>query len=91
MPDSPAFLTDNLRVWDGVRNRRLFPCRIYRGTVNRQGFGDLGVQLAGVLRTESVTPASTGERGKIRIGKLDSLLEGGRACAFRFQSYKTER
>jgi hypothetical protein len=27
----------------------------YRGTVNRQGFGDLGVQLAGVLRTESVT------------------------------------
>ena len=25
-----AFLTDNLRVWDGVRNRRLFPCRIAR-------------------------------------------------------------
>src|ERR1700730_1130238 len=56
-----------------------------RGPVDREGLGDLGVQLARLPRPESMAAASTGERCKIRIGELDALPESRQTYALRLQ------
>jgi len=53
-----------------------------RRTIDLERRVDLGAQLVGIRRFESMAAASQRERGEIRVGKLDALPVRRQACAF---------